>query len=50
VTSEYLEEHLHILSGFYGVLRSFEGAAIYRLDIQAVLKNWHIDSLYCLDK
>lgn len=43
---EYLEEHLRILSGFYGILRPFDGVVPYRLEMQAVLKNWHTNSLY----
>jgi cytoplasmic iron level regulating protein YaaA (DUF328/UPF0246 family) len=34
---EYLEKHLRILSGFYGVLKPFDGIAPYRLEMQAVL-------------
>lgn len=34
---EYLQEHLRILSGFYGVLRPFDGVAPYRLQMQAQL-------------
>lgn len=43
---DYLEKHLRILSGFYGILRPFDGVVPYRLEMQAVLKNWHINSLY----
>lgn len=42
----YLEEHLRILSGFYGILRPFDGVTPYRLEMQAVLKNWNTKSLY----
>ena len=31
----YIEEHLRILSGFYGMLRPFDGVAPYRLEMQA---------------
>lgn len=31
----YAEEHLRILSGFYGVLRPFDGVVPYRLEMQA---------------
>ncbi len=31
----YLEEHLRILSAFYGVLRPFDGVTPYRLEMQA---------------
>ena len=34
---EYIEEHLRILSGFYGVLRPFDGVVPYRLEMQAKL-------------
>lgn len=33
----YLQEHLRILSGFYGVLRPFDGVTPYRLEMQAKL-------------
>ena len=33
----YLGEHLRILSGFYGVLRPFDGVVPYRLEMQAKL-------------
>ncbi|MBR5329441.1 MAG: peroxide stress protein YaaA [Firmicutes bacterium] len=33
----YIEEHLRILSGFYGVLRPFDGVTPYRLEMQAKL-------------
>ncbi len=33
----YLQEHLRILSGFYGVLRPFDGIRPYRLEMQAKL-------------
>lgn len=32
---EYIREHLKILSGFYGVLRPFDGVVPYRLEMQA---------------
>ena len=32
---EYTEAHLNILSGFYGVLRPFDGVTPYRLEMQA---------------
>lgn len=31
----YIKEHLRILSGFYGVLRPFDGVVPYRLEMQA---------------
>ena len=33
----YVEEHLRILSGFYGILRPFDGVTPYRLEMQAKL-------------
>jgi len=33
----YLREHLRILSGFYGLLRPFDGVTPYRLEMQAAL-------------
>ena len=35
---EYIQEHLRILSGFYGVLRPFDGVTPYRLEMQAKLR------------
>lgn len=34
---DYLREHLRILSGFYGLLRPFDGVTAYRLEMQAKL-------------
>lgn len=34
---EYIKEHLRILSGFYGLLRPFDGVTPYRLEMQAKL-------------
>lgn len=34
---DYIREHLRILSGFYGLLRPFDGVAPYRLEMQARL-------------
>ena len=33
----YIEEHLRILSGFYGILNPFDGVTPYRLEMQAKL-------------
>lgn len=33
----YIQEHLRILSGFYGLLRPFDGVTPYRLEMQAKL-------------
>ncbi len=35
---EYAQEHLRILSGFYGLLRPFDGVVPYRLEMGAKLK------------
>lgn len=43
---EYVEEHLRILSGFYGVLRPFDGVAPYRLEMQARLSVCEVKDLY----
>lgn len=42
----YLQEHLRILSGFYGVLRPFDGVTPYRLEMQAKLAVGGAASLY----
>ena len=34
---DYLQENLRILSGFYGILRAFDGVVPYRLEMQARL-------------
>lgn len=34
---DYIREHLRILSGFYGLLRPFDGVRPYRLEMQAKL-------------
>lgn len=43
---EYLEQHLRILSGFYGMLRPFDGVVPYRLEMQAKLAGPGFSSLY----
>lgn len=43
---DYLEEHLRILSGFYGVLKPLDGVVPYRLEMQAKFQDWNIDSAY----
>lgn len=43
---EYIQEHLRILSGFYGILRPFDGVAPYRLEMQAKLKVEDAADLY----
>ena len=42
----YVQEHLRILSGFYGVLKPFDGVTPYRLEMQAKLKTDHCKDLY----
>ncbi len=42
----YLENHLRILSGFYGVLRPFDGVTPYRLEMQAKVKIGTYKDLY----
>ncbi|MDY3282401.1 peroxide stress protein YaaA [Dysosmobacter sp.] len=43
---EYVQEHLRILSGFYGILRPFDGVVPYRLEMQAKLPNENGKDLY----
>ena len=43
---QYIEEHLRILSGFYGVLRPFDGVTPYRLEMQAKLEGPKFKNLY----
>ena len=33
--TDYIQEHLRVLSGFYGVLKPFDGVTPYRLEMQA---------------
>ena len=42
----YVEAHLRILSGLYGVLRPFDGVTPYRLEMGARLKTSFCKSLY----
>ena len=42
----YLQEHLRILSGFYGVLRPFDGVLPYRLEMGARCSTPFCKSLY----
>ncbi|MDN6161864.1 MAG: peroxide stress protein YaaA [Atopostipes sp.] len=49
LTSEelaYLEEHLYILSGFYGLLKPLDGIRPYRLEMKSRFEDWDYDSLY----
>ena len=43
---DYVQEHLRILSGFYGSLRPFDGVTPYRLEMQAKLKVCKAKDLY----
>ena len=43
---EYANEHLRILSGFYGVVSPLDGITPYRLEMQAELKNPRGKNLY----
>lgn len=43
---DYVQEHLRILSGLYGVLRPFDGVIPYRLEMQAKLKTEEGRDLY----
>ena len=43
---DYVQEHLRILSGFYGVLKPFDGVVPYRLEMQAKLKVCEVKDLY----
>lgn len=42
----YINEHLIILSGLYGMLRPFDGVIPYRLEMQAKLSGENFKSLY----
>lgn len=42
----YIQEHLRILSGFYGVLKPFDGVTPYRLEMQAKLRVGESKDLY----
>ncbi len=43
---DYIEEHLLILSGFYGMLRPFDGVKPYRLEMQSKIQLGEFGSLY----
>ncbi|MGM9613367.1 MAG: peroxide stress protein YaaA, partial [Butyricicoccus sp.] len=43
---DYVQEHLRILSGFYGVLRPFDGVTPYRLEMQSRLSIGNAKDLY----
>ena len=42
----YIQEHLRILSGFYGILKPFDGVTPYRLEMGAKLKVGESENLY----
>ena len=42
----YIQDHLFILSGLYGILRPFDGIVSYRLEMQARLKSAFCENLY----
>ena len=43
---DYLDEHLRIISGFYGVIRPMEGIVPYRIEMQAKATIGGLNSLY----
>lgn len=43
---DYIQKHLRILSGFYGMLNPFDGVTPYRLEMQAKLQFEKSDSMY----
>lgn len=43
---DYIEDRLRILSGFYGILKPFDGVVPYRLEMQAKLKTAVCHNLY----
>ena len=43
---DYVQEHLRILSGFYGILKPFDGVTPYRLEMQAKLRVGECRDLY----
>ena len=43
---EYLQNHLRILSAFYGILKPLDGVTPYRLEMQARFHKEEIDNLY----
>lgn len=42
----YLQEHLRILSGFYGILKPFDGVAPYRFDMDSKLSIGPAKNMY----
>ena len=43
---DFIQEHLRIVSGFYGLLRPFDGVTPYRLEMQAKLEVCGAKNLY----
>ena len=43
---DYIQNHLRIISGFYGILRPFDGVSPYRLEMQAKLQVGKSKDLY----
>lgn len=43
---DYIENHLYILSGFYGLLRAFDGVVPYRLEMQARIQMEEDGNMY----
>ena len=43
---DYVQEHLRILSGFYGIIKPLDGVVPYRLEMQAKLKIENAKDLY----
>lgn len=43
---DYVQKHLRIISGFYGVLKPFDGVTPYRLEMQAKLNLCEMNNLY----
>lgn len=43
---DYLQQHLRILSGFYGIIRPLDGVIPYRLEMRARLHTRHGRNLY----
>lgn len=43
---DYVQEHLRILSGFYGILKPLDGVTPYRLEMQAKLSDASWNNLY----
>ena len=43
---DYIQEHLYILSGFYGILKPLDGVTAYRLEMQSKVKLSEKKDLY----